>query len=107
MVSRTDNYQLHNGNLTLFNQAPAFTAGVVILLNIWGNKRSGRTADVERNLADYQHCMDALKHGANRSVYPASGVTYQREPNKYTDGCLLEDFGEISRIWFKVQLLMY
>ncbi|KAG6334450.1 hypothetical protein ID866_4639 [Astraeus odoratus] len=40
---------------------PAFTAGIVLLLNIWGGKRSGLSTDPVKEMADVHKCMDFLK----------------------------------------------
>ncbi|KAI6025452.1 fungal-specific transcription factor domain-containing protein [Pisolithus marmoratus] len=40
---------------------PAFTAGIVLLLNIWGGKRSGLSTDPAKEMADVHKCMVFLK----------------------------------------------
>ena len=40
-------------------QVPLFTAGLVLLLNFWGKKRSGLTD--QSTMADIHKCMDVLK----------------------------------------------
>ena len=40
---------------------PSFTAGIVLLLNIWGGKRSGMTTDPAKEMRDVHKCMDFLK----------------------------------------------
>lgn len=42
-------------------QMPAFTAGIVLLLNIWGGKRSGLYTDPTKEMADVHKCMSVLK----------------------------------------------
>ena len=42
-------------------QISAFTAGVVLLLNIWGAKKSGQFVDSEKQMSDVRKCMQALK----------------------------------------------
>ncbi|KAI6098340.1 fungal-specific transcription factor domain-containing protein, partial [Pisolithus croceorrhizus] len=39
----------------------AFTAGIVLLLNIWGGKRSGLSTDPVKEMADVHRCMAFLK----------------------------------------------
>jgi hypothetical protein len=41
--------------------AGAFTSGVVLLLNIWGGKKGGITADPEKEMRDVYKCMTVLK----------------------------------------------
>ncbi|OBZ66208.1 hypothetical protein A0H81_13860 [Grifola frondosa] len=43
------------------NQMALFTAGIVLLLNIWGGKRSGLTTDPAKEMADVHKCMKILK----------------------------------------------
>ncbi|KAI0950725.1 hypothetical protein AcW1_007961 [Taiwanofungus camphoratus] len=43
------------------NQMALFTAGIVLLLNIWGGKRSGLTTDPSKEMADVHKCMKMLK----------------------------------------------
>ncbi|KAI6154603.1 fungal-specific transcription factor domain-containing protein [Pisolithus tinctorius] len=40
---------------------PAFTAGIVLLLNIWGGKRSGLSTDPAKEMADVHKCMAFLQ----------------------------------------------
>jgi hypothetical protein len=47
---------------------PAFTAGIVLLLNIWGGKRSGLYTDPQKEMADVHKCMAMLKSCEKRSV---------------------------------------
>ncbi|KAF8492551.1 fungal-specific transcription factor domain-containing protein [Russula emetica] len=53
-------------------QLPAFTAGVVLLLNIWGAKRSGGITEPAKEMEDVHKCMAVLRaaegrwHGAGR-----------------------------------------
>ena len=42
-------------------QMPAFTAGIVLLLNIWGGTRFGVTIDPVKEMMDVDRCMNALK----------------------------------------------
>ena len=46
----------------------AFTAGIVLLLNIWGGKRSGLSTDPTKEMADVHKCMGLLKSCENRYV---------------------------------------
>ncbi|CCM00118.1 uncharacterized protein FIBRA_02145 [Fibroporia radiculosa] len=43
------------------NQMALFTCGIVLLLNIWGGKRSGFTTDPAKEMADVHKCMKMLK----------------------------------------------
>ncbi|KIJ21009.1 hypothetical protein PAXINDRAFT_165809 [Paxillus involutus ATCC 200175] len=54
-----------------FLQMPAFTAGIVLVLNIWGGKRSGLSTDPSKEMADVHKCMAALKRCEKR--FPFSG----------------------------------
>ncbi|KAI0260433.1 fungal-specific transcription factor domain-containing protein [Gloeopeniophorella convolvens] len=47
-------------------QLPAFTAGIVLLLNIWGVKRSGLTIDPVKEMEDVHKCMGVLKAAEGR-----------------------------------------
>ncbi|KAI0706989.1 fungal-specific transcription factor domain-containing protein [Earliella scabrosa] len=49
------------GMPTYFNQMSLFTAGIVLLLNIWGGKRSGLSTDPAKEMADVHKCMKMLK----------------------------------------------
>ncbi|KAL5525563.1 hypothetical protein ACEPAG_6899 [Sanghuangporus baumii] len=42
-------------------QIASFTAGVVLLLNIWGAKKSGQFVDWEKQMSDVRKCMQALR----------------------------------------------
>ena len=50
----------------------AFTAGIVLLLSIWGAKRSGLSTDPKKEMAEVHKCMQIIKssearwHGAGR-----------------------------------------
>ncbi|KAJ3712064.1 fungal-specific transcription factor domain-containing protein [Lentinula raphanica] len=44
-----------------FSQIAVFTAGIVLLLNIWGGKRSGLPTDPNKEMTDVYKCMQALK----------------------------------------------
>jgi len=39
---------------------PAFCAGIVLLVNIWGARKAKVTFDHTREMADVHKCMDAL-----------------------------------------------
>uniref|UniRef100_A0A0W0F039 Zn(2)-C6 fungal-type domain-containing protein n=1 Tax=Moniliophthora roreri TaxID=221103 RepID=A0A0W0F039_MONRR len=49
------------GTLLPVNQAAVFNAGVVLLLNIWGGRRSGLSIDPNREMADVHKCMHVLQ----------------------------------------------
>lgn len=50
-------------------QMHAFTAGIVLLLNIWGGKRSGLSTDPSKEMADVHKCMGLLKSCEGRYVF--------------------------------------
>ncbi|KAF5344576.1 hypothetical protein D9757_015251 [Collybiopsis confluens] len=54
------------GMLMPFAHITAFTAGIVLLLNIWGGKRSGLSTDTNKEMADVYKCMQVLKACENR-----------------------------------------
>ena len=47
---------------------PAFTAGIVLLLSIWGVKRSGVSIDPAKEMEDVYKCMQVLKDAETRCV---------------------------------------
>ncbi|OSC97677.1 hypothetical protein PYCCODRAFT_1376657 [Trametes coccinea BRFM310] len=49
------------GQPMYFTQMALFTAGIVLLLNIWGGKRSGLSTDSTKEMADVHKCMKMLK----------------------------------------------
>lgn len=56
-----DIYNRRYGVATPSMQMPSFTAGIVLLLNIWGGKRSGLATDPAKEMRDVHKCMDFLK----------------------------------------------
>ncbi|KAG1729861.1 fungal-specific transcription factor domain-containing protein [Suillus paluster] len=56
-----DVYRRRSGQSAPYSQMPAFTAGIVLLLNIWGGKRSGLYTDPTKEMADVHKCMSVLK----------------------------------------------
>ncbi|KAF9050240.1 fungal-specific transcription factor domain-containing protein [Panaeolus papilionaceus] len=52
-------------------QTTAFTAAVILLLNIWSGKRSGYAPNPRREMEDVQRCMDVLK--ASETKWAAAG----------------------------------
>ena len=50
-------------------QLPAFTAGIVLLLSIWGAKRSGSVTDPAREMEDVHKCMAVLQAAEGRCVH--------------------------------------
>lgn len=53
--------QRKRGSRTLHLTAmPAFSAGIVLLVNIWGAKKARVTFDHNREMADVHKCMEAL-----------------------------------------------
>jgi hypothetical protein len=53
----------------LVRQFHAFTAGIVLLLNIWGGKKSGLSTDPSKEMADVHKCMGLLKSLESRYVF--------------------------------------
>ncbi|KAL0953207.1 hypothetical protein HGRIS_004462 [Hohenbuehelia grisea] len=49
-------------------QMAVFTAGIVLLLNIWGGKRSGLSTDPKKEMADVHKCMAVLKKSELRWI---------------------------------------
>ena len=47
---------------------PIFTSGIVLLLNIWGGKRSGININPVKEMEDVHRCMSALSHSEKRYV---------------------------------------
>jgi len=47
-------------------QLPAFTAGIVLLLNIWGAKRAGGVADPAKEMEVVHKCMGVLRGAEGR-----------------------------------------
>jgi hypothetical protein len=47
---------------------PAFSAGIVLLVNIWGAKKAKVRFDQTREMADVHRCMDALSACETLSV---------------------------------------
>jgi len=45
---------------------PIFTSGIVLLLSIWGGRRSGLFLDPHREMDDVHKCMKALKTSERR-----------------------------------------
>ena len=53
--------QRRRGSRTLYLTAmPAFSAGIVLLVNIWGAKKARVRFDHTREMADVHKCMEAL-----------------------------------------------
>ncbi|KAJ7723933.1 hypothetical protein B0H16DRAFT_331271, partial [Mycena metata] len=68
--------QRRPNNPIWFSQTPLFTAGIVLLLNIWGGSGpgngTGRTQAAEKDLADVHRCMAVLS--AQREQWPSAGA---------------------------------
>ena len=47
-------------------QIATFTAGIVLLLNIWGAKKSGLFSDNGKQMADVHKCMQLLRNIEDR-----------------------------------------
>ena len=55
-------------------QIPAFTAGIVLLLSIWGDKRNGGAPDPAKEMEDVHKCMAVLQAAEGRCV--ANSIAY-------------------------------
>ncbi|KAM5543320.1 hypothetical protein V8D89_003194 [Ganoderma adspersum] len=55
-----------NGKALILNRLPLFTAGLVLLFNLWGGKRTGLSSEVA--MADVHKCMHMLK-GLEQHTY--------------------------------------
>ncbi|KAJ3733132.1 hypothetical protein DFJ43DRAFT_1069396 [Lentinula guzmanii] len=49
-----------------FSQIAIFTAGIVLLLNIWGGRRSGLSTDPNKEMTDVYKCMQALRSNEDK-----------------------------------------
>ncbi|KAH9481126.1 putative transcriptional regulatory protein [Psilocybe cubensis] len=47
-------------------QMSVFTSGVVLLLSIWGGKRSGLSTDPNKEMEDVHKCMEVLRNSEDR-----------------------------------------
>jgi hypothetical protein len=65
----------HNPLPPPFVQMAVFTSGIVLLLSIWGGKRSGLSMDPNKEMTDVHKCMRVLRacekrwHSAGRLWY--------------------------------------
>ncbi|KAF9479628.1 hypothetical protein BDN70DRAFT_878593 [Pholiota conissans] len=55
-----------NGISTPQVQMAVFTSGIVLLLSIWGGKRSGLSTDPNREMAEVHKCMQVLRMSETR-----------------------------------------
>ncbi|KAI0768787.1 fungal-specific transcription factor domain-containing protein [Trametes elegans] len=58
-VHVVDTQYKRNGIPLLYNRLPLFTAGIVLLMNLWGGKRAGFTN--QSAATDVQKCIDMMK----------------------------------------------
>ena len=49
-------------------QNSAFTSGLIIVLNVWGGRKSGLLQNVAKEMANVQICLNVLKEGEKRRV---------------------------------------
>ncbi|KIM40781.1 hypothetical protein M413DRAFT_412939 [Hebeloma cylindrosporum] len=56
-----DIHRRRSGISLPLTQMPVFTSGVVLLLSIWGGKRSGLSMDPHKEMIDVHKCMKVLK----------------------------------------------
>jgi hypothetical protein len=40
---------------------PAFTSAIVLMMNLWASKKTGRAQDSELNLREVRKCLHALR----------------------------------------------
>jgi hypothetical protein len=52
--------------LTLFVQMPAFASAVILLLSLWGAKRSGTSLDPVKEMQDVRKCIMMLETAESR-----------------------------------------
>lgn len=61
--SHVADIQRRRGGLPIAQiQIAAFTAGIVLLLNIWGAKKSGGAIEPASQMADVEKCMEVLRN---------------------------------------------
>ncbi|KAH7913811.1 fungal-specific transcription factor domain-containing protein [Hygrophoropsis aurantiaca] len=82
-----DIYRRRTGESVPFLQLPSFTAGIVLLLNIWGGKRSGLSTDPVKEMADVHKCMSNLKACERR--WHTSGRLWRVTPLVLCDNKIL------------------
>jgi len=55
---------------------PIFTSGIVLLLNIWGGKRSGININPVKEMEDVHRCMSALSQSEKRCLSSSQSGSY-------------------------------
>lgn len=55
-------------------QLAIFTSALVLLLNIWGAKRSGLKFDIAKEVKEVHACLEMLKQEEDRHVLIADGA---------------------------------
>jgi hypothetical protein len=53
--------QVVRHRLNLHVLLPAFTSAIVLLVNVWASKKTGRMQDSETNLREVRKCLHALR----------------------------------------------
>ena len=79
---------------------PIFTSGIVLLLNIWGGKRSGININPVKEMEDVHRCMSALSHSEKRCFFrlqPGSNADYGR-PRWHSAGRLWDILYELVSV---------
>ena len=71
---------------------PIFTSGIVLLLNIWGGKRSGININPVKEMKDVHRCMSALSQSEKRYLV-LSSVETRALTMSDLGGTPLEGFG--------------
>ncbi|KAF8875510.1 fungal-specific transcription factor domain-containing protein [Infundibulicybe gibba] len=60
--------------LLTVTQLSAMTSGIVLLLNMWGGRRSGRATDLSKEMVDVHTCMEVIKASEDRyATWPIAG----------------------------------
>lgn len=83
-------------------QLPAFTAGIVLLLNIWSAKRAGGMANPAREMEDVHRCMAVLQAAEGRCVCDIGCICFPQFIHVFSciDGTLQAACGAFSASCF-------
>ncbi|KAJ6517536.1 hypothetical protein C8R47DRAFT_960506, partial [Mycena vitilis] len=67
VANMADIQKRRQGNVPFLNNLGAiFTSGLILLLNVWGGKRTGIVSDTHRELANVHLCMEIIRFFENR-----------------------------------------
>ncbi|KAI0644475.1 fungal-specific transcription factor domain-containing protein [Trametes meyenii] len=92
-VHVSDLHYKKTGNLSAFSRMPIFTAGIVLLLNLWAGKRSGYSN--QSALSEVQKCMSMLK--LLESDYRVTGRLWEILDMLYSAGDFKTRESEVGR----------